>query len=398
MGVTELFSTRPRVLLMLSGLLSMVVMGASQALYGPFFPFFAETFGVGASRLGLLPTAHFAGATTGVLLGGPAIKRFSYATILVTGALVLSTGYLTIAFAPAWWSVLGGAALIGVGFGLLIHFNMLVDYAFSRLGPSALQLINAGFSIGAISAPLLAAGSLRISSTAPAFGTGAAVAFMVLVVLIRNRGTIREAESGKQTAEQHRPSLRMFLAPLIVFLPLNIIYVGAEASFSSWIPTHLSALFTVTVASAVTSGFWIAFTAGRLVAVPVGLRLSPGILVSGALTLATAGAVLSAAPIALMAPVGYVVAGFALGPIFPGAVSWVRRSFPLEADRVIGVIIASGGVGGMTIPPLVGLGVEHLGTQAIPLSLAVVLIPGVVVALTLGRSRSPQIERSAHAG
>lgn len=99
-----------------------------------------------------------------------------------------------------------------------------------------------------------------------------------------------------------------------------------------------------------------------------------------------------------MAPVGYVVAGFALGPIFPGAVSWVRRSFPLEADRVIGVIIASGGVGGMTIPPLVGLGVEHLGTQAIPLSLAVVLIPGVVVALTLGRSRSPQIERSAHAG
>ncbi|MFW5811498.1 MAG: hypothetical protein ACOCWS_00845 [Alkalispirochaetaceae bacterium] len=69
MKLANLFAPGAGRYLLAAGALSMFAMGASQALYGPFFSYFGETLGVTPSRLGMLPGLHFAGATAGILAG-----------------------------------------------------------------------------------------------------------------------------------------------------------------------------------------------------------------------------------------------------------------------------------------------------------------------------------------
>ena len=451
MQLSTLFAPGPGRLLLVAGSLAMFALGASQALYGPFFPYFSDTLGVTPSRLGLLPGLHFAGATIGVLGGGFAARRWGYRWLLRVGGAVLTAGYLAAAIAGTWSALLVGVAFLGLGFGLLVNFNILVDEAFGAVGAAALQLINATFSIGAISAPLLAVASLQIGGQGLAFGIGGAVAAMLTALLFfghdsadrmvaAQRAVVASAAAERAVAERadgvaaggadglpvgaanggpggtsvasasvssarvdavsesasesastragaanaSRAHQRALLVPIALFLPLYLIYPGAEASFSNWMPTHLFSLLPVAVASAVASGFWLMFTVGRLIAVPLIVRLRPGTMVGVAVVLAGAAAL--TATVDAAAPVAYLVAGLALGPIFPGGLSWLRRRYPARAGEVASIIIAAGGIGGMLIPPALGVVVERWGAGAVPVALTAVLTLAILLTALIGVS------------
>ena len=372
----------------------MFALGASQALYGPFFPYFSRTLGVTPAQLGLVPGVHFGGATAGVILGGLFAQRRGYRWLLNTGGAILSMGYAAVAFAASWTTLLAGAGLLGFGFGLLVNFNILIDEAFGRLGAAALQLINAAFSIGAISAPLIAVVSLEIGGQTTAFLVGGVVSAALTTVLVLHRSAADHmlAEERRRTGADGSPNeggnRRALLVPVALFLPLYLVYPGAEASFSNWMPTHLFSLLSVAAASAVTSGFWLAFTVGRLAAVPLSTRLQPSVLVVAAIAVSTVGAV--AATVDGLAPVAYLVAGFALGPVFPGGLSWLRSRYPRRAGEASSIIIAAGGVGGMVLPPLVGLVVDRAGAGMVPVALSTVMVFAIFMALIIavsGRTR-----------
>jgi fucose permease len=138
----------------------------------------------------------------------------------------------------------------------------------------------------------------------------------------------------------------------------------------------------------VVSGYWLTFTVGRLLAVPISMRIRPGTLVTGAITLALIAAI--AATVDPLAPAAYLVAGLAMGPVFPGGLSWLRRRYPERAGEVGSIIIAAGGIGGMVIPPMIGFIVEARGIPAISVTLAVLLSVAVLLAAVIGTSGRTQ--------
>ncbi|MEX2444686.1 MAG: MFS transporter [Alkalispirochaeta sp.] len=428
MNTRSLFAPGPGRLLLIAASTAMFALGAASALYGPFFPYFAESLDLTPSKLGLLPGLHFAGATVGVLFGGMAARRIGYRRVLPAGSVILALGYGAVAVAWTWPLLQAGAAFLGLGFGLLVNVNILVDEAFGEMGAAALQLVNALFSVGAIAAPLLAIFSLQFGGQAVAFGTGAALAVILLGMLIYG-GTsaddlraARRAEQVELTYDVAAPSYsadgaddveeaeappsrgnhdrharssattettaatarhrRALIVPTALFLPLYLLFPGTEASFANWMPTHLFSLLPAAIASTVVSGYWLTFTAGRLLSVPISMRIRPGILVGGSILLALAATI--AATVDPLAPVAYLVAGLAMGPVFPGGLSWLRRRYPERAGEVASVIIAAGGIGGMIIPPLIGYIVEARGIPAIAVTLAVLLSGAVLLAGIIG--------------
>ncbi|MFO8041799.1 MAG: MFS transporter [Alkalispirochaeta sp.] len=417
MNTRSLFAPGPGRLLLIAASTAMFALGAASALYGPFFPYFAETLDLSPSKLGLLPGLHFAGATVGVLFGGMVARRIGYRRVLMAGAVVLTAGYGAVAVAWTWPLLQMGAALLGLGFGLLVNVNILVDEAFGEMGAAALQLVNALFSVGAIVAPLLAIFSLQFGGQTVAFGIGAGLAVILIGLLIKS-GTSADdlrahqhepaydiAAPGQATATsdtaddpaatsgtaataakaRHR---RALILPTALFLPLYLLFPGTEASFANWMPTHLFSLLPAAVASAVVSGYWITFTMGRLLAVPISMRIRPGTLVGGAILLALLATI--AATVDPLAPAAYLVAGLAMGPVFPGGLSWLRRRYPERAGEVGSIIIAAGGIGGMIIPPVIGYIVEARGIPAIAVTLAVLLSVAVLLAAVIGISGRTQ--------
>ncbi|HKK48686.1 MAG TPA: MFS transporter, partial [Alkalispirochaeta sp.] len=460
MNTRSLFAPGPGRLLLIAASTAMFALGAASALYGPFFPYFSETLDLSPSRLGLLPGLHFAGATMGVLFGGMVARRVGYRRVLMTGAVVLTAGYGAVAVAWTWPLLQMGAALLGLGFGLLVNVNILVDEAFGEMGAAALQLVNALFSVGAIVAPLLAIFSLQFGGQTVAFGIGAVLAVILIGLLTKSgtsaddlrahqheptydmaapgqpsgdgaaaahaaeegtsdtavatSGTAEEPAAAAASAASAAPDTaapdtaasdtaasdtaaaaaakarhrRALILPTALFLPLYLLFPGTEASFANWMPTHLFSLLPAAVASAVVSGYWITFTVGRLVAVPISMRIRPGTMVGGAILLALLATV--AATVDSLAPAAYLVAGLAMGPVFPGGLSWLRRRYPERAGEVGSIIIAAGGIGGMIIPPAIGYIVEARGVSAIAVTLAVLLAGSVLLATIIGISGRTQ--------
>jgi fucose permease len=166
--------------------------------------------------------------------------------------------------------------------------------------------------------------------------------------------------------------LRTFVMPVLGFIVLYFFYMASEASFGNWIPTHLAPAYGAAPAARFAGLFWLALTAGRLVAAPVSLRISPPQLVSWTLLLGVLASV--AASAVAIAPLAYFVAGFFCGPVFPGVLAWIRRRFPGSADEVSSVVLAISGLGSVIAPPIIGTAVDTFGVVAIPTGLTFMLI------------------------
>jgi fucose permease len=83
----------------------------------------------------------------------------------------------------------------------------------------------------------------------------------------------------------------------------------------------------------------------------------------------TASAALLLAWGAPLAGFAYVLAGLAMGPIFPTGLAWVAQDQP-GARHALPIMLIAGSAGGLLLPPLVGVLVGAVGASAAPLPLA----------------------------
>ncbi|MFO8063260.1 MAG: MFS transporter [Spirochaetota bacterium] len=358
-----------RTALLVAGGLGFVLLGASQALYGPFYGALQENFALSAAQVSIITTVHFVGATAAMSTSGFLTRRFGALRVVQAATFALALGFLAIAVAPTWALVLTGATILGIGFGGLVTMNFLVARVFGSESPAALNALNAMFGVGAVVAPVAAAPFAAQGARGPVFALGGALAALLgLYFVFTKRIHVEEAPVRLPGSIQ----IRSYILPVFGFIALYFFYMASEASFGNWIPTHLTPAYGSAPASRFVGLFWLALTAGRLVATPVSLRVAPERVVGWSLVFALAAAVAaSAVPIA---PIAYVVAGFFCGPVFPGGLAWIRRRFPALADEVSSVVLAVGGIGTVIAPPVIGTAVDIYGVSSIPAAIALLLV------------------------
>jgi MFS transporter, FHS family, glucose/mannose:H+ symporter len=327
------------------GILTFILMGAGQSLYGPALPAFARDYDIRLGIAGLLISAHWIGCALGVaamFVWGRFVTPRVVVVIMGVGAVLLASGL-------AWAVTLAGGLLFGAGYGCAtVVFNPRMLRAFGVRGPAMLSLLNATFGIGAISAPLV----FVALDNDPLATFAICAALAAVLALLAGKAGGAEALDGKATDLRFRPHW-----PALCFA---VIAIGIEATLIGLGPAALiKAGETETAAAQLLSAFFLAFLAARLL-----LTFTAHLLPSFTLfTLAMLGTCLTCLLAATLAPgPSFVAMGFFAGMFFPS--EYVTASRKMGAHPMVApAIIAAGLVGGIAFPLIVSPFLYALGAH-----------------------------------
>lgn len=345
--------------LLVAGVLTFVMMGAGQALFGPALPVYGRVFSLTEPAVGVLVSVLWVGCFLGVGLmyfWGARIGPRHVLAIMALGSAVMAVG-------PGWWAVVGGAAVFGAGYGMATAvFNPRVMRAFGRHGPSMLSLLNATFGIGAIAAPLVFV--WLGSSTVWGFGLVAVVTAAIWLIA---------GAAGRVEAMPEGP-VKAF-RPHWGILAFGTIAIGLEASLAGLGPTALiRAGVEETTAAQLLSAFFVVFLLSRVALVFVAHRVEPFLLYTAAIGSA---AFCALGAVFLSPAVFFVAMGASAGVFFPGY--YVTASGKMGEDiRVPPTIVAAGLVGAIAMPAILAPLVAGMGERGF-----FQMIAGVLVCLSL---------------
>jgi hypothetical protein len=259
------------------------------------------------------------------------------------GSLVQFAGMIAVASSHSAWSAVAGAAVAGVGFGVVEAGGTALAREGSSPVARTLSLLTATVAVVAAVGPLL----ILLCGPAGFRLVLGAAAILHLVAAVLVRGRRRAVVARPKRARLPGRTLPLALA---VFC-----YVGVESTLSGLSASTVRAALTTsaTVAAIGTSAFWILMTLGRLSsAALLRGRRSPrtlAVISLGAVTmlLIAAAVVAPSAP-----PVGLVLLAlgvFSCGPCYALLLGMTSGA----STSAISLLIAAGAVGGVVVPALV---------------------------------------------
>jgi fucose permease len=360
-----LIATNERVHLTRASLIAIAAiffaMGVLGSAYGPLLEHLARRFDITLAVAGTVLSIHFAGALIGVLISMRALQHISSRTFMLAALSCLGAGCVGAALAPSWPPFLGSVFVIGTGWGALdIGCNQLVAHSEGTRRTGILNALNGTFGLGAVAGPILVSTVGR--ANLPLFYGGAAVVAVGLVPLVAGM-------SGRLPFTSQKAATRSG-ALLVIFMVAFALYVGMEAGTGGWMPSHLESIgFQALAAATLTSGFWLALSAGRLLFAFLPAHVPERTTVIAASAVATAALLFALIP--AVAPFAYLVTGLAIAPIFPTAIVWLAKLRPDDA-RATSWLFPASMVGGAIIPGGIGLVIGRFGIGWAPGVLAIV--------------------------
>jgi fucose permease len=306
-------------------------------------------------------------------------------TALALFALAVGRGYRNALVAILFLGF--GAACLSTG-----SIVLMPKAFFPGKTAAALNMGNVFFALGAFLTPPLAevllkrldfrrgVGLLAVLCLVPAL-----TAAMTWTPAFEMGGQPEQLDVGKVLGH---PIL--WLAGLVFLL-----YGPLETSLGTWATTYLTHLgASPQRASLLLSCFWLTFLAGRLgMAIVQQARwpssLDPWLILLLALAAAVCLGNLAGTEKLRQAVVGWLLLGAFLGPIFPTLVAILFEFFPVhEHGTAYGAMFSIGSIGGLVLPPLVGVCMRRTSvrrTMLLPMVVALVL---AFVALFFGVLRN----------
>jgi FHS family glucose/mannose:H+ symporter-like MFS transporter len=365
-----------------------VLTGMVTTLLGPILPSLSARWRLDDLHAGLLFTAQFSGSVVGVLLSSLILTRRGYRACLVPGFVCMGVGVMALVLG-SWTIGMISTASYGLGLGLTIPAtNLLVAEANPRRSAAALSLLNLAWGLGAVLFPLLAAEFQRMHHlTFLLVALGAAALLFALWL----GATVREdsaQEVAKHPREERPPLTLVDWQALVILGLLFFLYVGTENGVGGWVASYArrTGAGSATSWALVPSFFWGALLAGRALA-PLVLREGNEIRLAraGVLAAALGGVVVLFSSRFAGIAGGSALAGLGLSAVFPITIARLSFRFGREASRFVGPMFALGGLGGATLPWLIGFVSDRFGGLREGLWIPV-LCSLVMFALYLSRS------------
>ena len=357
--------------LLFCGMSGFILMGAAQSLYGPAIPTYMRDFGIGQPVASLLISAHWVGAFIGVIT---MILRPGVMTARVSIAL-MAIGAALVAAELAFPVMLLGAVVLGAGYGTVAAiFNPRFLNEFGPRGPAMVGVLNAIFCIGAIGAPLV---FVQLGND-PRLSFVIVAAMTLLLVPFAGRSPAVAQVQSAPLWQGLRPGILIF-GGFAIGIEACVIGLGPSALVISGV--------SETGAAQLSSLFFVAFFLSRMSLMWIAPLIRPFSL----LTVALVGEGVCMLLAATVSPsLFYVLAGAFVGLNFPAFfVCSVER---LGKDpRISPIVIASGLVGGIASPILMGGLMSALG-EGVVFGLLAALALATAAAALFARaemSRSP---------
>lgn len=361
-----------------------VTLGLVSASLGPTLPALAAGLGTPPAALGLLFTARGLGYLLGSLGCGRLYDHRPAHPLLAFAIAVMVAGMMTVPFASSRIALLLIMLVIGAAQALLDVGNniTLVRVHGLKVAPF-MNALHCFYGVGAMVSPVVidAAGGLVVAYGALALAMLPVAAW---VLLIPSPSLIPSAMKAESSEPENRP------LAVAAFVLLFALCQSGEAGFGGWIyVVATDAGFDEGAAARLLSGFWAAFTAGRVLGILAATRMEPkhmlgldllGSLISLAVLVAVPG------PVGMW--IGTIGLGLALASVFPTALALAGRYVTLTGS-VTSRIFVGASVGTTVMPWLIGHSFV-LGPQAPMLVLLIDLtLASAVFILIVTRLRGP---------
>lgn len=367
-------------------------------LLPPLFPWLMQEFGLSFSRIGLTMTVFFVVSGLGQAAAGFLVDRLGAARVLAGGISCFILAALLLALAPGFYTLLGVAALAGLG-NAVFHpadFTVLNRHVSQpRLG-HAFSVHGLSGNLGWALAPLFMTGIAAASHWRVAALAAAALAALALGLLLYYRAVLADPPGHRRKAAPQGEHPLAFLGLLPVwmcfafFLFITIAF-GAIQNFATPILQHLYGL-ALPLAAGSLSAYLLGGAGGivlggflakqgehdRIIAVMLGLAALLALLLA------------SGWPPAWSIPPIMIAIGFCTGVAGPSRDLLVRRAamsrFGEAAYGRIYGFVYSGLDAGLALSPLLFGGFMDRGGEQTVL-IGVALLQGFAIFTALGVGR-----------
>ncbi|KZT51826.1 MFS general substrate transporter [Calocera cornea HHB12733] len=368
----EFLTKRQQRIYLATSIAGAFILGWSDGSTGPLLLRMESNYNIGYAVVSLLFPAAFVGFALAAGLTIILTDRLGFGKVVVLGAALEIVGFAIEAAAPPWPVFLVAYALNGFAVAIMgAQVNAFV--ACLPGGDWKLQLLHAGYGVGAFLSPLAATqlAQMKHSSFQYLIAGCFSVAQIILFCLVfRFRtqaqllGTPMHANEGEN---KYRQILRLRAVHLLSFFIL--FYVGLEVSIGGWIVSYLVQVRGAgPSAGYVSSGFWGGLALGRLALIWVNEQLGVKRAISLYLLLVFGlQFVLWFVPSIVGGAVAASLMGLLLGPFYPLIVGAAQRVFPPALlTGCIGWMASFGQAGSAVFPFLTGALAQKYGITVLP--------------------------------
>jgi FHS family glucose/mannose:H+ symporter-like MFS transporter len=380
------------------------VTGIVTVLLGPILPILISRWSLTDERAGVFFVTQYVGQLAGSLSTGLIIpiRRFGYRLTFAIGFTLIAIGVAALSVGSERFG-LPGTALYGYGLGLTLSGgNLWVAEIFPTRRATAVSILNVTWTAGAIACGPL----VMLAERADILGTFiiTVAAFMAVCALLIAALEIEPPGhfDDKSSFERDRQdqvlasglanenvgfaASRKILSPAAFALALLFfLYVGTETAIGGWVAAYANRVEAMSaMKSALTPAFfWSGLMTGRALAPALLRTIAEKVLVASGLVLAmfSVGGVMYSTTYRA-AIFCAVLAGLGLACVYPILVGWMVKIYGAHVRRFGSILFACGGLGGATLPWLVGLVSTHDG--GLRVGLLVPMAACIVMSLVSG--------------
>ena len=360
-----------------------ICLGLVSASLGPTLLGLAEHTGSSLSAISFVFTSRSFGYLLGASRGGRLYDRLPghalmAAALLITAAIYAISPLLAIpTLLLAAWFIIGLAeGSIDAGGNTLLIWVHKAD-----VGPY-MQALHFFFGVGSFISPLIVGRVIETTGDINLSYWIVAAFLIPAAVWVARLPSPRPIANGDE--ESNGKGTDWMLVALIALLLFT--FVGTEASYGGWIYTYATAMGLAGAASAayLTSAFWGALTLGRLLSIPLSLRLpARTMLLVDAIGCLLSVAIVLIWPTSLAAIwIGTVGMGLSMASVFAVAFTVAERHMHVTG-AITGWFFVGASSGGMTIPLIIGQLFERAGPEStmIVILIDLLLALGIYVAI-----------------
>jgi fucose permease len=347
--------TRPLIPVHAALFLGFIITGMACTILGPTLPVFIARWNLNDAQAGFFFTTQFGGSLLGVITSGVLLSTRGYRAALILGFLLMAAGIAGLNSATHLLALLATAAY-GFGFGVAIPAtNLCIAEISGERRSAALNLLNIGWGVGAITCPVIMLAGLRSNHfTLALFAVSLGAVFLAVLFGMMKFESKRRSIATPAEAVSHRRPIHPIHIPVALAL-LFYLYVGTENGISGWAAEQARRIGMGASSTIIPMFFWAGLLSGRGISAIILHRTKEILVVISGLLLSACGTVvLLLAATRSTVIFGVLLAGLGLSSVYPIFIAWFSKWYGERARSLGAVMFSLASIGGATVPWIVG--------------------------------------------
>ena len=348
-------------------------LGLAVSFIGPLMLYIRKEIVMDYWQSGLLISAEFIGVLLTTPFGGWIADKIGKPNFLFSGGIIFCLGLIGAFFSGTFLLLFLSLFVIGIACGIYeVGINALTADLSDKDAGKAMNYLHFFFGAGAMLGPIVVA-SLPLLHIPWRTAFFSAMIFPILVsALLLGVKNLPQKVHPKETMEKTiLGSLFLWISGVALFF-----YVGLEVTAYSWTALYWEAKsFPWLAASVIPLFFWIALTAGRILAGKIADKagLARFVILTASLAVISA-AFWTVLPMSWSVIAMVLVLGLSLAGIYPTVMAFVTSRFPGKSGKIVAFLTIFGSLGGFVIPSGFGKIADISGIAVLPLALTGIAI------------------------